>query len=148
MTAYWCSGGDCNGKWGDYGVQKGIRGEWVTRGDRGTLWPGKDWRMWGFGPGTKQLVSWDWVGGLKGTGRRWAGLPFSSSLSLPLTHTHTHPGTLPGYSVPVMPLNSRLHHTQSKQPWSLSNHQHHLPRRSPQIQECDKDNIKLRAIMS
>ena len=97
------------------------------RGQKGTLCPGEDWRMWGFGPGREQLMSWDWVGGLEGTGLRWAGLALSDSHTHTQKHTYTHTpplaGTPPSHSVAVMPLNSRLHHTHSEQPWSPSNHQ-------------------------
>lgn len=59
-------------------------------GQKGTLCPGEDWRMWGFGPCTEELVSWDWTGGLEGTGLRWAGLALPSMNTHTRTHTHTH----------------------------------------------------------
>lgn len=112
------------------------------RGQKGTLCPGgEDWRMWGFGPGREQLVSWDWVGGLEGTGLRWAGLALS------LTHTHPLPGTLPGNSVAVMPLNSRLHHTHTEQSRSpLQSSTTRSPPTNLLNQECDKDSIKIKKI--
>lgn len=57
----------------------------------------------------------------------WSGTPQHER-----TQTRTHkqactytspPGALPGHSVAVMPLNSRLHHTHSEPPWTPSNHQ-------------------------
>lgn len=57
----------------------------------------------------------------------WSGTPQHER-----TQTRTHkqactytspPGALPGHSVAVMPLNSRLHHTHSELPWTPSNHQ-------------------------
>lgn len=63
-------------------------------------------------------------GGIRGDRIEMSTLTQTHSLSHTQTHTPPQPGMLPGHSVAVMPLNSRLYHTHSEQSWSPSKHQH------------------------
>lgn len=116
---------------------------WGWGGDRKALYvQEKGRRMWGFGLGTEQLVSGDWVGGI-----RRDRTEMSSFGALWLSHTHKHtspPGMMPGHSVTAMPAKPR-DSTNSEQPgvslWSLAR----PPPWGGGTWKSDKQNIKIKS---
>lgn len=153
-TSKWhCAGGDWQSKWRGYGdgVQKGTRGrqEGTERHfmSRGGL---KNVGIW---PRQRAAHELGLSGGIRGD-----RIEMSWSGTLPLSHTHRnthiHTHTSPGWhsARPFCGSNAlKLQtppHPQRAAVESLQSSTTPIPLATSQNQECDKDNMKIRMIMS